>query len=399
MKAFLTAGHLWRHRSGQTRWRLLWLTLLIAMGVWVFLRYFPSKTEPPIGWRRLPNLPVGVMAAAVSQVDNLVVISGGITQLGLTTNLIQVYDLHAGSWREPPQLLNTARAMHAQVTLADGRILIVGGERHAVPRRDSRMAEAELFDPQTGKSVLLPSRLQPAGRPTAHSLPNGQVIVVGGSVATLFDPVELKWSGSIQLRRPRSGHSSLMIETDKVLVGGGQHQRSFELINVRKMHSRLLSAKLPHPTDDLELLRLNDHRVWVIGGQNTRTGDTTDQTWILDLGHAKEATITNGSRLGIESGVADHCLVVFRDEALILGGESQRDGHDTALAEVRRLNLRTLEVSGLPPMQQAHDDAVAVGVGHGVIVFGGTYDDESLFGRRLPIASRRVEQFVRLSLP
>ena len=65
----------------------------------------------------------------------------------------------------------------------------------------------------------------------AHSatlLPNGKVLVAGGSDTTteLFDPATETWTVTGALRAYRSGHRATLLPNGKVLVAGGEQANS-----------------------------------------------------------------------------------------------------------------------------------------------------------------------------
>jgi hypothetical protein len=73
----------------------------------------------------------------------------------------------------------TARAGHSAVLLADGRVLVVGGNQTA--------PSAELYDPSTGVFSAT-GNLTMASVGQATLLPNGSVLLLGSPAASLYDP-------------------------------------------------------------------------------------------------------------------------------------------------------------------------------------------------------------------
>lgn len=393
-----------RRGKPQCPWRVVrrWIPVVLAMGiasslVWMKFYHVAGGTgESHMQWRRLADMPVGVMGAAISISGNFVVITGGVTQFALATNLIQVFDRRTSTWQMPLQRLKTSRATHAQVTLRDGRIFVVGGRRSAVPQRHNMIAGAEIFDLVRGLTTPVTPLRQRLASPTAHLLPDGRVIVIARQSAWIFEPSTSTWVQEIRLRDSRMNHSSVMLPDGLVLVAGGQGCRSFELIDPDQETSIRLAARMPNPVDDLRLVALPDGRVWVIGGQNTWNGNTTDQTWVVDLSDKEGAGITEGPSLNITTGVSDHCVARVGTWVIVAGGESQQKSVDTGLNQARLLDSRTMLAWSLPDLHHPHDDAVAVATERGMIIFGGLYDDRSFLGRRLLIVGTQVEQ---LDLP
>lgn len=199
-----------------------------------------------------------------------------------------------------------------------------------------------------------------------------RIVVTGGRSATgpaaveqTFDLATQTWSIRALAQTPPldKGEFAAVTMPDgrRVEIGG----RRNDMIRV---DGQALPVRMPFPIDDLAAAALDADRVWIIGGQDSRSGDTTDRTWILNLA---TRTLADGPRLGLDGGVADHVVVDLGDRVVVAGGESQRDGRDTELAAAWLLDKATLTVSRLPDMSIAHDDAAAAMVNGQVWIFGG----------------------------
>src|SRR3989441_13206049 len=86
--------------------------------------------------------------------------------------------------------LQIARAGHTATLLADGRILIVGGETASGP-----VSQAEIFDPDPGTFSVAASSIVSRTDHAATLLTNGHVLVTGGrhkdallNSTEVFDP-------------------------------------------------------------------------------------------------------------------------------------------------------------------------------------------------------------------
>ena len=98
--------------------------------------------------------------------------------------------------------LNSARALAAAAPLANGDVLIAGGESLT-----NALSSAELFDPATGTFSLTGSMTIPRQGAVGAPLPDGEVLIAGGdTVATgtpdiragaeLFDPASGTFSST-----------------------------------------------------------------------------------------------------------------------------------------------------------------------------------------------------------
>ena len=127
---------------------------------------------------------------------------------------VEVYDPVADSWRAVTPLARP-RGAHRAVLLADGTVLVVGGDADG-------QQTAERYDPEA-------DRWTPAGTPnraregfTATVLHDGRVLVAGGaSEAELYDPATQRWSLVAGPQRQRSRHTATLLPTGEVLVAGG----------------------------------------------------------------------------------------------------------------------------------------------------------------------------------
>jgi len=84
-----------------------------------------------------------------------------------------------GTWTDSGPI-SVPRLYHAQLSLADGRVLIAGGYVRRGGRKKST-ARAELYDPATGIWSTTASLATARVNFTANLLNNGRVLVAGGS--------------------------------------------------------------------------------------------------------------------------------------------------------------------------------------------------------------------------
>lgn len=171
-----------------------------------------------------------------------VLLTGGSDGRGLATNTAEVYDPSAGGSRTANDLSIPSR-LHTATLLADGLVLIAGGEAENALTRTfgARVFErsiptavvlgrAELYDPTANRWRVTGSLARPRSAHTAVLLPNGKVLVAGGSdgrnlataTAELFDPATGTWSATGSLNTARRLHTATLLPSGKVLVAGGE---------------------------------------------------------------------------------------------------------------------------------------------------------------------------------
>jgi hypothetical protein len=132
-----------------------------------------------------------------------------------------------GGFRTISAKLPTPHWRHRITLLADGRVLVSGGQNFMVP---GNVAELVVVDPRTltaSTFMLKTARFSH----TATTLNDGRVLIAGGgidgsaveatSTVEIFDPAKGTVSDAPALSVKRRGHFAVKLTDGKVLVGGG----------------------------------------------------------------------------------------------------------------------------------------------------------------------------------
>jgi hypothetical protein len=327
--------------------------------------------------------------------DGVVMVTGG---LGLniippslfSRNQVSFYILSTGAFAATYASLNggpavgvvlgQARSSHTQTSLHDGRVLITGGNVNASGTNPgASTATVELFNPWTGIMAPGPAMSEARAYHTATELPDGRVLIAGGSTWQLFDPTTTAWSTPHALARTRSGHAAVLLHDfgnlaydDRVLIvgGAGTGAATMELIDPASASAELLVSTLSVGVDDLAATRLPGGRVLVVGGQNVASGDTVSNAYLVDVeADAIAAVASPPNRAG---GISDHQLVRFGAYVYVLGGEQQTGGADTELNYAAAFDGVSESWAGDGTMQFVHDDFAAAPLGScGVLLIDG----------------------------
>jgi hypothetical protein len=182
----------------------------------------------------------------------------------------------------------------------NGHVLVAGGNFLAL--------REEVYNPAAGNWYAV-GRLHTARMHHAAALlPNGKVLVAGGTdftaaggyfhlhSAEVFDPATLMWTPIGDLNIARSSHTVTLLPNGKVLVAGGSDATFYA-------HS-LDSAELYDSADSCSTIRVNHPTALPIGTLGTAYWQTFDQVgstgtvvWGISAG-----TLPSGLTLDAESG-------------------------------------------------------------------------------------------------
>jgi WD40 repeat protein len=201
--------------------------------------------------------------------DGRVLVVGGTTSAASWAGLAsaEIWDPVSGTFT-PTGSLSVGRSVHEAVLLADGRVLIVGGQTSA----GAAVTSAELYDPSSGVftrtgSMAVSRRLFGATR-----LADGKVLVTGGypwmNSAETYDPATGSWTMTGPMTIGRSEYTGgVLLDNGKVLVAGGSWDATAELYDpATRTFTRTGSMANIHY--NYPLVKLADGSVLAIGGDS-----------------------------------------------------------------------------------------------------------------------------------
>ena len=169
--------------------------------------------------------------------------------------------------------LQVARWAHTATLLTNGTVLIAGGILYNTNGSFADTNACELYNPQTGTSVLTGPMQYGRNSHTATRLPNGQVLVAGGpsSTSEVYDPASGSWIGFTSMNDPRQAHTATLLTNGLVLVAGG-----VDVFGGRELSSAELydsasetwsnTAAMPYAADTFAAVLLTNGMVLVCGG-------------------------------------------------------------------------------------------------------------------------------------
>ncbi|HEU4794452.1 MAG TPA: kelch repeat-containing protein, partial [Pyrinomonadaceae bacterium] len=208
--------------------------------------------------------------------DGRVLIAGG-ENAGGALNPSEIYDPANGEF-SPTGNMNEARADHSATLLADGRVLIIGGRNGA-----ASLTSTEIFNPATGTFANGPSLSAARAGHTATLLADGRVLVAGGNAggsAELLDSGLSAFTAAGTLNTARSLHSAALLQDGRVLVVGGKNGAnelsSGEIFDTPAGTFSTIDGALKVARVRPHVRVLFDGKVQIIGGNNDRSMEVYD---------------------------------------------------------------------------------------------------------------------------
>jgi len=147
----------------------------------------------------------------------------------------EIFDPDTRLFRTLPSSSYLDRRYHTATRLPDGRVLIVGGQTNG--NADSAVDTTVMFTPEDESFVPAGALKSPRAGHTATLLPNGRVLVVGGrsgagwkavlATAEIYDPEQNSWAVTAELQGPRQYHAAAPLPDGRVLIVGGSRHRDY----------------------------------------------------------------------------------------------------------------------------------------------------------------------------
>lgn len=157
--------------------------------------------------------------AATLLANGKVLVAGGLTANGTLLASAEIFDPATESWSSAADM-NVPRFNNSGVRLPSGKVLMVGGASTT-----NAALWAEVYDPATdtwtptGAVGLRTNR-------TLTLMPDGKVLAVGyaqgsGTNAEIYDPATNAWSAAASLHHTRSDPAATLLPNGMVLISGG----------------------------------------------------------------------------------------------------------------------------------------------------------------------------------
>jgi len=207
-----------------------------------------------------------------------VLIAGGEDRTDNAVASAEIYDPKTGTFT-PTGSMTVERAFHTATLLPDGRVLIVGGDAGTWSYDGPFYASAEIYNPKTGAFSPTGSMATPRGWQTATLLADGRVLVAGGenartdlASAEIYSPKTGRFTPTGSMTVGRVYHAAAALSDGRVLVegggsdySGGKFLASAEIYNP-KTGRWTATSSMADQRNFLTATLLKDGQVLVAGG-------------------------------------------------------------------------------------------------------------------------------------
>ena len=277
---FAPGGHLLTPRSHQTATLLKDGTVLFAGGSGSDGSALASTEiyDPKSGTSRaMSDMPVArTSASAVALDDGTILVVGGVDNGPVSS--AEIYDPSSGTFKE---LTDAASGMLTAVKLADGGVLLAGGDK-------STMQGNLIETLGTAGNIEMTTGLVSRDGPTSCLLADGHVLIVGGrgeggeinTTAETFDPQLGPYESLVQLGSPRWHNTTTALPDGSALIVGGANDAGDPMATVElytpgkdvtKPVGTMAKARAGHTAT-----LLKDGSVLIVGGWSTSTTTVAD---------------------------------------------------------------------------------------------------------------------------
>jgi N-acetylneuraminic acid mutarotase len=239
----------------------------------------------------------GVQHTATRMEDGRVLVVGGCIGSGVCTERAEIFNPQNDSWIEAASL-ESDRASHTALLLDTGRVLVAGGgSSSGTPVGGDGL----LYDANLDAWTVTGPMINPRVQAQSIRLPDGRVLVAGGMTlkdaqalkmsasAEIYDPASNSWTAAASLSQPRYAFILSSLPDGQVLAIGGARdhgnywdESSFitEIESYDPMADRWrVVGALQQPAAYATATLLPDGRLWLTGGRSS-TSFWSD-TWLI----------------------------------------------------------------------------------------------------------------------
>ena len=223
------------------------ITITVSM---LTVQVFPTSDVLGFGgtrdfWASTNSMMTRPFAWSLAEGSAAGVLSGDLTTIGVTyaapaatgtfhvevaaantsANQMATVTVVASGFRLSTGQIHDTTAGLTATTLPDGTVLLAGGDPCTLYYYygSCPVSTGQVYDPKTDTVVGTPAMGGKRAYHTATLLPNGTVLIAGGSDASteIYDPTEKTFTFSGSMTVGRSSHTATLLNNGKVLIVGG----------------------------------------------------------------------------------------------------------------------------------------------------------------------------------
>ena len=216
-----------------------------------------------------------------------VLLAGGVGVGWTFLSSAEVYDPTTNTFSSTGDML-AARESHTATLLPDGNVLIAGGHRGRRPAI-TIYSSTEIYEPSTGRFTAAGEMTMVRHKHEAVSLADGRVLIVGGSdqrdgnpaytSAEIYDPARRTFTATQNMNsaRYKLQGTAVLLSDGKVLVAGGANRA--EVFDPSRNAFAYVAGDLETPRLFATATRLRNGQVLIIGGYHTNS-IATSNAWL-----------------------------------------------------------------------------------------------------------------------
>lgn len=328
---------------------------------------------------------------ATTLADGRVLVVGGFGNKDNPLASAVLFDPRKNAF-SPTGSLATPRGFQTSTLLADGHVLVTGGGPAAWVNDDPYLATAELYDPATGTFSPTGSMTVTRENHTATLLNDGRVLIAGGNdvldhattAAELYDPETGTFSATGSMGTARGYHTATLLKDGRVLIAGGSPSNNAPGASIFTAELYDPTTGTFGPTGRLAIAHmfhsatlLADGRVMIAGGD----GDAGDLATV-ELYDPISGTFSETGKMNIPRVFQPAALL--RDGRVLItgGGGDYATGNFLTSAELYDPTTGTFSLTG--PMSDGRTWFMANALADGRVLVTGGYGDQA------PLASAEL---------
>lgn len=313
--------------------------------------------------------------AAARLADGRVLVAGGNTGSNRLLDSSEIFDPSTGDWTKAASL-QIARDDFTMTLLNDGRVLAAGGQAD-----EGEIGAVEIYDPDLDTWQLVEGMNMFRSHHTANLLANGQVLVVGGyayppatdrsevdwkrDTAEIFDPGTNTFYLVGRKNYDRVNHSVTLLPNGRALILGGLGEDAYTSAEIfdPATGSFSLTRNLVVGRRNTDIVLLQDGTVFIRGGFGDRSSRSAE---FFDPVSGQFEPIP--ALDGIPIRYNHVAILLASGDVLTTGGTSGRE----ALSSVELYSSGIESFRPVPDMGQAREGHAVVELIDGrVLVIGG----------------------------